>query len=78
MNKQNLSTLNQIERIILLKIKTVILQNLDKSDIPEFEQVMLQNNPQLLLKFAENKIPELSKKISHEILSFQKQLFFQL
>ncbi len=74
MDAQNLLVLNQIERIILLKIKTIIIRNLKKEDIPEFEQIVLKNSPSLLLKFANEKIPSLSSKIKEEIMTLHKQL----
>jgi hypothetical protein len=74
MNQQYDGALNQIERILLLRIKTMIIRNLKREDIPDFSSTVLQNDPNLLLKFAEERIPELSKKINDEIIALQKQL----
>ena len=74
MNQQYDGALNQIERILLLRIKTMIIRNLKREEIPDFSSTVLQNDPNLLLKFAEERIPELSKKINDEIIALQKQL----
>lgn len=52
----------------------MIIRNLKREDIPDFSSTVLQNDPNLLLKFAEERIPELSKKINDEIIALQKQL----
>lgn len=57
----------QINRIVLLKIKTLIVRNLQKEDIPEFEQAVKKNDISILLAFARRKIPHLSVKIHEEM-----------
>ncbi len=70
MNTQQLNEhkiMAQISRVILLRIKTVIIQHLKKEDIAELEQVMKEKNINLVLNFAHKKIPQLSQKIYSEI-----------
>lgn len=57
----------QVNKIVLLKIKALIVKNLRKEDIPEFEQTVKENNISLLLTFAQKKVPHLSKKIYLEM-----------
>ncbi len=66
-NLEEQEVLSQINRIILLKIKTLIVRNLRKEDIPEFEKIVLKNDSNFLLAFANKKIPNFAKKIYDEI-----------
>lgn len=67
-------TIAQINRILLLKIKTLIVRNLKKEDIPEFEKIVMKNDSNLLLSFAYKKIPNLASQIYREIESLSKKL----
>ena len=55
----------QINKIVLLKIKTLIVKGLRREDILEFEQAVKKNDVSVLLAFAQRRIPHLSTK-SHE------------
>ena len=57
----------QINKIVLLRLKILILESLKKDNISEFERIIKLNNPNLLLNFAAKKIPNLSTLISQEI-----------
>lgn len=59
--------IEQINKIVLLKIKTIIVKGLKKEDIPEFEQVVRKEDIGLLLGFAQKKLPNLSSKIHGEM-----------
>lgn len=59
--------IEQINRIVLLKIKTLIVRNLQKENMPEFEQVVRKEDLGLLLAFAQKKVPDLSSKIHEEM-----------
>lgn len=64
---QEEEVIEQINKIVLLKIKTIIVKGLKKEDIPEFEQVVKKEDIGLLLAFAQKKLPNLSSKIHEEI-----------
>lgn len=66
--------LAQINRILLLKIKTVIVKNLHKEDIPAFEQIVKENNSNKLLAFANEKILHLAEKLNEEIQDLNRNL----
>ena len=66
--------LEQINRIVLLRIKTLIVENLKKEDIPEFRQIIEKNDPKLLFSFANKKIPDLAGKIHEEIKRLTMEL----
>lgn len=59
--------IEQFNKIVLLKIKTIIVRGLKKEDIPEFEQVVRKEDLGLLLAFAQKKLPNLSSKIHKEM-----------
>jgi hypothetical protein len=59
--------IEQINKIVLLKIKTIVVRGLNESDIPEFEQVVKKQDLDLLLAFAQKKVPDLSSKIHEEM-----------
>lgn len=65
---------DQINKIVLLKIKTLIVKNLKKEDVSEFEQVVKSNNTNLLLAFAQKKVLSLSTKIYTEMKSLGQKL----
>lgn len=64
----------QINKIVLLKIKTLIIKNLRREDMPEFEQAVKKNNINTLLAFALRKIPHLSTKIHEEMKLFGQKI----
>lgn len=64
---QEEDVIEQINKIVLLKIKTIIVRGLKKEDIPEFEQVVRKEDLGLLLAFAQKKVPDLSSKIHEEM-----------
>lgn len=66
--------LTQLNRIILLKIKALIVRNLKEEDVTEFEKIVLKNDPNLLLAFANKKIPHLGKMIYEEIDKLNQKL----
>lgn len=57
----------KINKIVLLKIKTIIVRGLKMEDIPEFERVVRKKDLDLLLAFAYKKVPNLSSKIQEEM-----------
>lgn len=66
--------LEKINKIVLLRIKTLIVRYLKKEDIPQFEQIVKSNNSNLLLDFAAKKIPSLSNLISQEIENIRNEI----
>lgn len=70
--------LAQINRIVSLKIKTLIIKNLPKDAIPEFKTIVLENNPNKLLSFARQKIPSLADKICEETQKIKEKLLANL
>lgn len=59
--------IEQINRIVLLKIKTLIIKNIKQKDVSEFEQAVKKNDISILLAFAQRKVPHLSTKIHEEM-----------
>lgn len=59
--------LQKINRILLLRLKTLILKNLKKEDVPDFEKAVLTNDSNVVLDFANKKIPSLALKITEEV-----------
>ena len=59
--------LEQIGKIALLKIKTIIVKALKKEDILDFEKVAKEKHFGLLLAFAKKKVPNLSSEIQIEM-----------
>lgn len=74
LNTEEQEVLAQLNRIVLLKIKTLIVSNLKKEDISEFEKIVLKNDSNLLLAFANKKIPNLAKMIYIEIDKLSQKL----
>lgn len=66
-SKEEQDLFEQINKIVLLKIKTLIVRNLKRDDIPEFEQVVRKEDVGLLLAFAQKKVSDLSSKIHEEM-----------
>jgi len=66
--------IEQINRIVLLKIKTLIVKNLRQEDVPEFEQAVRKNDISILLAFAQRKVPHLSAKIHEEMKSLGQKI----
>ncbi len=63
-----------INRIVLLRIKTMILKNLKKEDAFAFREVVKRNDPKLFFDFAYKRVPHLAEKIHSET----KQLSLEL
>ena len=66
--------LEHINKIVLLRLKSLIVESLKKDEILQFEQMLKLNNPNLLLSFAAKKIPNLSKLISQEIEMIKNEI----
>lgn len=66
--------IERINRIVLLRLKTLIVKGLKKNDIPQFEEIVKSGNSNLLLNFAGNKIPDFSKLFCQEIESIRKDV----
>ena len=64
---QEEEVIEQINKIVLLEIKTIIVRGLKEDDIPEFEQIVRKGNLGLMLAFAKRKVPDLSSKIHKEM-----------
>ena len=60
--------IDQVNRIILLKIKTLIINSLTKEDLQEFEKLVEKEDLVSLLAFARKKDPQLARKISQEMM----------
>ena len=71
---QEQKILEQINRIFLLRIKTLIVRNLKKEDIPAFREIVLQQNSNALFQFAIKKIPELENKLLEEFTAVNQEL----
>lgn len=63
-----------INRILLLRIKTMVLRNLKRGDAFAFKEVVKKNDPKLFFDFAYKRVPRLAEKIHSEI----KQLSLEL
>lgn len=59
---------DQLNRIILLKIKTIVVNSLKKEDLQEFEDLVKKEDFVSLLAFARKKNPQLAQKISQEMM----------
>lgn len=66
--------IGQINEIVLLKIKAIIVRGLKKEDIPEFRQIVERNDPKLLFNFANERIPNLAGKVHEEIKRLTNKL----
>lgn len=66
--------LERINRIVLLRLKTLIVKGLKKNDIPRFEEIVKSGNSNLLLNFAGNKITDFSKLFCQEIEKIKKEV----
>lgn len=66
--------LERINRIVLLRLKTLIVKGLKKNDIPQFEKIVRSGNSNLLLNFVGNKIPNFSKLFCQEIEKLKKEV----
>lgn len=71
----NQELLERINRIVLLKIKTLIVKSLKERDIPEFEEIVKSGNAGLLLSFAAKKIPDFSKLFYRELEDLKKEIY---
>lgn len=74
LNIKEQKILEQIERIMAIRIKTLIINNLPQDALPEFKNIILENNPNILLSFAQQKIPSLTNKIYKEITKLKGEL----
>ncbi|OGG24255.1 hypothetical protein A3A79_03645 [Candidatus Gottesmanbacteria bacterium RIFCSPLOWO2_01_FULL_43_11b] len=63
-----------INRVVLLRIKTMILKNLGKEDVFAFKEVVKKNDPKLFFDFAYKRIPHLADKIHSEIRQLSLEL----
>lgn len=66
--------LEQINRIVLLRLKTLIVKGLKKNDIPQFEEIVKSGNSNLLLNFAAKKIPDFSTLFYRELEDIKKEI----
>lgn len=67
--------LERINRIVLLRTKTLIIKSLKKKEYPEFEGIVKSGNSNLLLNFAGKKIPNFSKLFCQEIETIRKEIY---
>ena len=65
--------LERINRIVLLRLKTLIVKGLKKDDIAQFEEIVKSGNSNLLLNFAGKKIPDFSKLFYRELEDIKNQ-----
>lgn len=68
------AVLVQINKIVLLRIKSLIIKNLRKEDISQFGQIVKSNNSNLLLDFAGKKITNFSNLVSQEIENIKNEI----
>ncbi len=66
--------LEWINRIVLLRLKTLIVKGLKKNDIPQFEVIIKSGNSNHLLSFACKKIPNFSKLFYQELEGIKKEI----
>lgn len=66
--------LEQISKIHLLRIISLIVNNLAKDDIPEFEAILSKKDSGALLPFAIKKIPQFEVKLLEEIKATNQKL----
>lgn len=66
--------LERINKIVLLRLKSLIVESLKKDDISQFEEIVKSGNAGLLLNFAAKKIPNLSTLISQEIEMIRSEI----
>lgn len=66
--------LERINRIVLLRLKTLIVKSLKKNDISRFEEIVKSGNSNLLLNFAGKKIPDFSKLFYRELEDIKKEI----
>ena len=66
--------LERINRIVLLRLKTLIVKGLKKNDIAQFEEIVKSGNSNLLLNFAGNKIPNFSKLFYQELDDIKNEI----
>ncbi len=66
--------LERINRIVLLRVKTLIVKSLKKRDISEFEGIVKSGNSNLLLNFAGKKIPSFSKLFYRELEDIKNEI----
>lgn len=57
-----------------MKLKTLILKNLRSEDLPEFNELVKQNNTNILLQFANSRIPDLGNQFFNEIYNLKQRL----
>ncbi|KKS47300.1 hypothetical protein A3J20_04910 [Candidatus Gottesmanbacteria bacterium RIFCSPLOWO2_02_FULL_42_29] len=57
-----------------MKLKTLILKNLRNEDLPEFNELVKQNNANILLQFANSRIPDLGNQLFNEIYNLKQRL----
>lgn len=63
-----------INRIILLRVKTMILKSLKREDAFAFREVVKKNDPTLFFDFAYKRIPHLAEKIHTEVQQLSLEL----
>ncbi|MBF8249739.1 MAG: hypothetical protein HW400_340 [Candidatus Levybacteria bacterium] len=66
--------LERINKIVLLRLKTLIVKGLKKNDVPQFEEIVKSGNSNLLLNFAGKKIPDFSKLFYQELEGIKKEI----
>ncbi len=71
---QDQEILERINRIVLLRLKTLIVGGLKKNDVAQFEKIVKSGNSNLLLNFAGNRIPNFSKLFYQELEDIKKEI----
>jgi len=71
---QDQEILERINRIVLLRLKTLIVGGLKKNDVAQFEKIVKSGNSNLLLNFAGNRIPNFSKLFYQELEDIKKEM----
>ncbi len=66
--------LEQLNAIVLLRIKTVVLRNLKKTDIPEFTKILEKKDSNEILAFASKKIPNITQLIGQEVQKISQEV----
>ena len=64
----------KLNQLIILRLKTLIINNLDQEDIQEFEQVVSKYDFDQILEFARKKIPYFIDLHIEEMLRFGKKI----
>jgi len=67
--------LEKLNKIVLLRLKTLIVRSLKKEQILEFEKIISLGDSNLLLNFAGNNIPNFSYLFYKELEEIKQEIY---